>query len=99
MFLKGTNQPTRLILRGSPARSEFPSQSSLKWLPNKWISLPFHSPLSSATRSKAERPPLILSCSGAMCVIGSRQSGPNTIVSASPTFWKQEKREHFLDHL
>src|SRR5262249_55860707 len=54
---------------------------------------------SSPTRSKAERPPLILSCSGAMCVIGSRQSGPNTIVSASPTLWKQEKRKNFLVHL
>src|SRR5262249_25657905 len=42
------------------------------------------------TRSQAGRPPLILSCSGAMCVIGSRQSGPNTIVWASPTLWKQQ---------
>src|SRR5215472_18296658 len=85
--------------RGYPARLELPFQSSLRWLLNKWISLPFHSRPSSPTRSKAERPLLILSCSGAMCVIGSRQSGPNTIVLASPTLWKQEKRENFLVHL
>jgi hypothetical protein len=35
-----------------------------------------------ANKKQSGRPPLILSCSGAMCVIGSRQSQPNTIASA-----------------
>jgi hypothetical protein len=66
-------------------------QSWSKWLPNRWNSLPFHLPASSQTRSKAGRPPLILSCSEVMCGIGSGGSGPSTIVSASPTLSKQGK--------
>ena len=53
-------------------------------------SVPFATFIANKKQSGAPRL-IFFSCSGAMCVIGSRQSRPSTIALVSPIFWTQRK--------
>jgi hypothetical protein len=69
---------------------EITIRSLLKWLPNKWNSLACIRGLHRQQESERE-PASSLSCSEAMCVIGSTQSLPSTIALASPVLLRKKK--------